>query len=159
MDIVTLPLLLGSAPFSQAFEVMNNRRVSACVVQVGNDSFLLGLNKVVEIGREWATLPASLDFVVTSRSLLKVEPSLEYSGGGENWLDQQATRFALLDSGIDFARVVTRFERLGGALTATPVTYECDGTPTHRWTAQDLNGAKVCPHLTHPDPRPGLHLI
>jgi len=166
MDIVTLPALPGSADFAQAFKTMSDRRVSACVVYVGSENYLLDLNKVIEIEREWATVPTSLGFVTSHESLIAVQgladPWLGTTRGllaGEDWLDSRAVRFALLDTDGTIAKILTRFERGAQPLAAWPVVYECNGTPRHRWTADQLHGAMVCPSLLHPEPKPSLTQI
>src|SRR5215213_1566039 len=101
MDIVTLPVLTGSTAFSEAFETMTSAKVSACVVQADTGNFLLDVDKVVEIGREWAELPQTLQFVTNYQPLLTVKDlpdpwrylSESDRKAGERWLDQKGVRF------------------------------------------------------------------
>jgi hypothetical protein len=152
-----LPVLPESASPHEAVRQMTARSVSASVVKVGGEHYLLDFATAIAQPGERRSVGT---LVVPKGALTHMseehleawfgEPStFEPAEGGGSARD-----YALLNLTGVTAEVAMR-DALLGAASAPPVMYECTKNPDHGpYTAVQVGTPPLCPSPTHAPPKP-----
>ena len=154
MDVVHLPILPATSPLKDAVRAMRVQQTSAVLRETPTD---LGLIKIPKVFRALGQQLTELASVKISAPVYRLTPA-EISSWQldqkhprntevryNNFLDSVNHQYALIDTFLGSALIVTRHEPQGDEIRVTPSDCYCDGPDEHSYPPPNVSSGP-CPN-------------